>query len=48
MTFKNFDDAEDLTFTLVKEAGGWKIDDVVSHRKDNPYSLKTIMSGPLD
>jgi len=48
VTFKNFDDAEDLIFTLVKESGGWKIDDVVSHRKDNPYSLKTIMSGPLD
>jgi len=32
---------------LVKEPGGWKIDDVVSRSKDNPYSLKAIMSGPL-
>ena len=48
VTFKNLDEPEDLTFTLVMEAGGWKIDDVVSHGKDNPYSLKAIMSGPLD
>jgi len=47
VTFKNMDLPEDLTFTLVKEPGGWKIDDVVSRSKDNPYSLKAIMSGPL-
>jgi len=47
VTFKNMDSAEDLTFTLVKEADGWKIDDVVSHNKDYPYSLKAIMEGPL-
>ena len=48
VTFKNFDSAEDLTFTLVKEADGWKIDDVSSSNKDYPYDLKDIMSGPLD
>ena len=47
VTFKNMDSAEDLTFTLVKEADGWKVDDVVSHNKDYPYSLKAIMEGPL-
>jgi hypothetical protein len=47
VTFTNFDLAEDLTFTLVKEKDGWKIDDVVSHNKDFPYSLKAIMEGPL-
>jgi len=47
VTFMNFDIAEDMTFTLVKEKDGWKIDDVVSHNKDNPYSLKAIMEGPL-
>ena len=47
VTFKNFDTSEDLMFTLVKEADGWKVDDVVSSNKDFPYSLKDIMSGPL-
>ena len=48
VTFKNFDSAEDLTFTLVKEADGWKIDDVSSSNKDYPYDLKAIMTAPLD
>ncbi len=48
VTFKNFDSSEDLMYTLVDEADGWKIDDVVSSNKDYPYSLKAIMEGPLD
>ena len=47
VTFNNFDTPDDLTFTLVKEADGWKIDDVVSVDKNFPYSLKAIMEGPL-
>ena len=47
VTFKNFDTADDLMFTLVKEAGGWKVDDVVSSDKNFPYSLKAIMTAPL-
>jgi hypothetical protein len=48
VTFTNFGDPDDLTFTLVKEDGGWKIDDVVSKGNEYPYSLKEIMEGPLD
>jgi uncharacterized protein DUF3828 len=47
VTFHNFEQAEDLTYALVKEADGWKIDDVVSHSTDNPYSLKAILSAPM-
>lgn len=47
VTFHNFDIAEDMQFLLVKEADGWKIDDVISKSKDNPYSLRAIMSAPL-
>jgi hypothetical protein len=47
VTFKNFDTPDDLTFTLVKEDDGWKIDDVVNPNKDFPYSLKAIMEAPL-
>jgi hypothetical protein len=45
--FKNMGDAEDLTFTFVKEADGWKIDDVSSKKTGDEYDLKAIMSGPL-
>ena len=48
VTFKNFDTAEDLTFTMVKEPDGWKVDDVSSSNKDFPYDLKDIMTAPLD
>ena len=47
VTFTNFGAPEDLTFTLVKQSDGWKVDDVVNHNKDFPYSLKAIMEGPL-
>ena len=47
VTFKNFDRAEDLMFTLIEETDGWKVDDVVSSDADFPYSLKAIMEAPL-
>ena len=47
VTFRNMGLPEDLTFSLVKESDGWKVDDVVSHAKDSEYSLKTIMSAPM-
>ena len=46
-TNKNFDMEEDMVFTLVKEADGWKIDDVNSKGGADPYDLKDIMSAPL-
>jgi len=47
VTFHNFEQAEDMTYALVKEADGWKVDDVVSHSKDYPYSLKAILTAPM-
>jgi Protein of unknown function (DUF3828) len=47
VTFKNFDNPEDMTFTLLKEADGWKIDDVASSGTEYPYSLKAIMEAPM-
>jgi hypothetical protein len=47
VTFKNMDMEEDMVFALVKEADGWKIDDVKSKGGADPYDLKDIMSGPL-
>ena len=45
--FKNFDMEEDMVFTLVKEADGWKIDDVNSKGGADPYDLKDILLAPL-
>ena len=47
VTFKNFDMEEDMVFTLVKEADGWKIDDVSSKGGADPYDLKDILLAPL-
>ena len=48
VTFKNFDMEEDMVFTLVKEADGWKIDDVNSKGGADPYGLKEILTAPLE
>lgn len=47
VTFKNFEMDEDMVFTLVKEADGWKVDDVSSKGGADPYDLKDIMTAPL-
>lgn len=44
VTFKNFDDLRSLTYELVREGGGWRINDVVSTSPDNPYRLSEIFA----
>lgn len=44
VTFKNFGEPRSLTYELVLEDGGWKIDDVVSTNPDNPYRLSEIFA----
>lgn len=48
VSFSNFDHPETLSFALVREADGWKVDDVISADTDFPYSLKAILEAPLD
>ena len=43
VTFKNFDVEEDLRFDLVKEADGWKIDDIASVTPDLQWRLTDIL-----
>lgn len=45
--FVNFDLKQHMTFTLVKEADGWKVDDVESHDPNYPYSLRALLTEPL-
>ena len=44
VSFSNFDRPTVLTYELVFEDGGWKIDDVVSANPDNPYRLSEIFA----
>lgn len=42
VSFKNFGEPRSLTYEMVFEDGGWKVDDVVSNSPDNPYRLTEI------
>ena len=44
VTFKNFGQPHSLTFEMVREDGGWKIDDVFSNDPDNAYRLSQIFA----
>lgn len=44
VTFDNFGEPRSLTYELVLENGGWKIDDVVSTNPDNAYRLTDIFA----
>jgi len=44
VTFRNFGEPRSLTYELVLEGGGWKIDDVVSTNPDNLYRLSEIFA----
>lgn len=44
VTFSNFGEPRSLTYEMVLEDGGWKIDDVVSTNPDNPYRLTEIFA----
>ena len=44
VSFRNFGEPRALTYELVLEDGGWKIDDVVSTNPDNLYRLSEIFA----
>lgn len=44
VTFTNFGEPRSLTYELVLENGGWKIDDVVSTNPENSYRLSEIFA----
>ena len=44
VAFRNFGEPRALTYELVLEDGGWKIDDVVSTNPDNLYRLSEIFA----
>ncbi|MGV8855388.1 MAG: DUF3828 domain-containing protein [Devosia sp.] len=44
VSFDNFDQPTLLTYNLVREDGGWKIDDVASDAGEYPYRLTEIFA----
>mgnify|MGYP000503873535 CR=1 FL=1 len=44
VSFDNFDQPMVLTYSLVREDDGWKIDDVASDQGDYPYRLTEIFA----
>jgi hypothetical protein len=40
-----FENGEEVTlyYTLVKEHGGWKVDDIANQRGENPWSLSALL-----
>ncbi|WP_224702989.1 DUF3828 domain-containing protein [Devosia aquimaris] len=44
VTFKNFGEPRALTYDLVFEDGGWKVDDLASTLGDYPYRLTEIFA----
>jgi hypothetical protein len=47
LTVSNFDEPRSLLIFAVKEADGWKIDDVARIDGDYPYRLREILEAPL-
>jgi len=41
--FTNFGDRTELTYTLAKEGGAWKIDDIRSMNPDDPWILSKLL-----
>ncbi len=47
VTFENFERPETIHISLVKEAGGYRIDNVTSLDPEYPYDLREILESPL-
>jgi hypothetical protein len=43
----NFGEADEFGLLLVKEGGGWKVDDVWNSRADYSYDLLDILQAPM-
>ena len=49
VSFKNFGDAQSLVFHLIKEGGGWKINDIESLTQSAPWKLTALLTpDPVD
>lgn len=47
VTFENFEQPEKIDIVLVRQANGYRIDDVQSKDAEYPYSLKALLQEPM-
>ena len=45
VSFRNGSEKVTLYYTLVREAGGWKVDDIANQEGDYPWSLRDLLGG---
>lgn len=43
--FRNFDQPREMVYSVVREADGWKVDDLKSVLGEYPYTLSEILAG---
>ena len=48
VTFRNFDQPESLVFHVVKENGGWKINDIDALTEGNNWNFMQLLTAPPD
>lgn len=48
VSFRNFDQQEQLVFHVVKEDGGWKINDIDALTEGNSWNFMQILTAPPD
>ncbi|CAH1671478.1 conserved exported hypothetical protein [Hyphomicrobiales bacterium] len=47
-TFRSFGKPAAVEFKMVRENGGWRIDDIIDHIDRKPYSVREQLSQPYD
>lgn len=47
-TFRSFGKPVAVEFRMIREDGGWRIDDIVDHIDRKPYSIREALSQPYD
>ena len=43
VSFRNGSEAVTLYYTLVREQGGWKVDDIANQEGEYPWSLRELL-----
>jgi hypothetical protein len=45
VSFRNGSEKVTLYYTLVRESGGWKVDDIANQQGEYPWSLRDLLGG---
>ena len=47
-SFRSFGKPVTVEFRMVREDGGWRIDDIINHIERKPYSIREQLSQPYE